>query len=269
MSQPAVSQAIARLERTLGLRLFERTSREVRLTQAGKTLVPYAQALLDQAAAFSAEAARLSVPEPSAIRLAYCPLIGTLAARVARRLAHHVPPIEVDLRPAGWSAATAGLAQKTASAAIMSAPFPQGLATAARFHVPVTHLAVPAGSPLATASTIRLEQVPRHEILLPRALWAQVTARLPDMSPSRAASDDLDDLIATLNLVAAGKGFLPAPNLLVETVRRPDIRYLALADAGLRMTYALVWNQERASAELMTLVRTVQEILRNPGRAIK
>ena len=36
MSQPAMSQAIARLERPLGVRLFERTSREVQLTDAGR-----------------------------------------------------------------------------------------------------------------------------------------------------------------------------------------------------------------------------------------
>src|SRR5262245_8479679 len=45
MSQPAVSQAVARLERRLGLRLFERTSREVRLCDEGKLLLPYAEGL--------------------------------------------------------------------------------------------------------------------------------------------------------------------------------------------------------------------------------
>ncbi|MET9914511.1 LysR family transcriptional regulator [Streptomyces sp. NPDC006476] len=44
--QPAVSQQIARLERELGVRLFERTSRRVRLTGAGERLLPEARALL-------------------------------------------------------------------------------------------------------------------------------------------------------------------------------------------------------------------------------
>ncbi|MGH3683357.1 MAG: LysR family transcriptional regulator, partial [Natronosporangium sp.] len=87
MSQPAVSQAIARLERALDLRLFDRSSRGVQLTEAGKLLLPHAEALREDASAFAAEATRLaSSAAERAIRLAYCPLVGTLAARVVRRL---------------------------------------------------------------------------------------------------------------------------------------------------------------------------------------
>src|SRR5690348_1440321 len=106
LSQPAVSQAVARLERTLGLRLFARTSREVVLTTAGAALLPHAEAVVEQAAAFTAEAARLVVPVPAAIRLAYAPLVGGLAARIARRLAGRKPGLDLELCPAGWRAAT-------------------------------------------------------------------------------------------------------------------------------------------------------------------
>ena len=65
-----------------------------------------------------------------------------------------------------------------------------------------------------------------------------------------------------LDLVAAGRGYLPVPRLLVDTVVRPDIRFVPLDDSGLRMTYALVWCHDRASAEVMALVQAVQELLR-------
>jgi DNA-binding transcriptional LysR family regulator len=272
MSQPAVSQAVARLERALGLRLFERTSREVQLSDAGKVLLPLAEALLDQVAAFSAEAARLAVPSGPAIRLAYCPLVGGLAARVARRLARRSPGIEVELRVAGWSAATAELAQGTAPAALMSTPFPAGLASTARFRLPISHLAVPAGGPLAGATRLRLGQLARHDVLLPRlrpagSVWARLAALLPEATTttrSRATADDLDDLTAALDLVAAGQGLLPVPRLLAQTVLRPDIRFLPLDTGGLAMTYGLVWSPDRATAEVMALVQAVQQILRSP-----
>jgi DNA-binding transcriptional LysR family regulator len=264
MSQPAVSQAIARIERSLGVRLFDRSSREVLLSDAGKVLLPYAEALLDQAAAFSTEAARLAVPVGLAIRLAYCPLAGALAARIARRLAARTPAVEVELRAAPWSAATADLAQGSAPAAIMTTPFPPGLASTARFHVPVTHVAVRAGGPLSSASRVRLEQLAGQEILMPRSrppgsMWAQLAARLP---AARIRPDDAEDLPAALDLVAAGRGLLPAPHLLVETVRRPDVRFLPLQDSDLRLTYGLVWSRDRATAEVMALVQAAQEILR-------
>ncbi len=44
--QPAVSQQIARLERELGVRLFDRSGRRARLTAAGARLLPEAEAML-------------------------------------------------------------------------------------------------------------------------------------------------------------------------------------------------------------------------------
>ncbi len=46
LTQPTVSGHILSLERSLSLRLFDRTSREVRLTQAGKVFLGYASKIL-------------------------------------------------------------------------------------------------------------------------------------------------------------------------------------------------------------------------------
>lgn len=276
MSQPAVSQAIARLERALALRLFDRSSRGVQLTEAGKLLLPHAEALREDASAFAAEATRLASPAAErAIRLAYCPLVGTLAARVVRRLAGGRTaagrtgagrPAGVELRAAGWRAASEALQQSTVSAALMSRPFPAGFASTARFRLPVRHLAVPAASPLATAARLGLEQLARQDVLMPRhrppgSLWAQLDARLAGRA--RFVDEDLDDLPAALDLVAAGRGVLPAPELLVETVRRPDLRFVRFDAPGLGVGYGLVWRQQDASAELMALVQAAQEVHRN------
>ena len=81
------------------------------------------------------------------------------------------------------------------------------------------------------------------------------------------AADDVEDLTAALDLVAAGQGLLPVPRLLAQTVLRPDVQFLPLDAGGLAMTYGLVWSPDRASADVMALVQAAQEILRIPGRA--
>lgn len=254
-TQPALSQAVARLERTLGLRLFERTSREVALTPAGARLLPHAEAVLEQAAAFTAEAARLAVAASAAggaIRLAYAPIVGGFAARVARRLAGRKPGVELELAPAGWRAATDELTRGVAAAALMSVPFPPGYASAARFHVPLTHLALGAAESLSTAATLTLDRVAR--LLLPRGV------PLPD--GVRLAPEPVDDPFAALDLVAAGRGALPVPQLLVDTVRRPDVRFVPLAGPPPRLAFGLVWSAEAAGEEVMALVQAAQEALR-------
>jgi DNA-binding transcriptional LysR family regulator len=261
LSQPAISQAIGRLERSLGTRLFDRGGRTVRLTASGKALLPYAEALLAAETALRGEAARQAVPT---IRFAYPPLVGPLVARVVRRLAGRTPPVDVDLRPAGWSDATAALAAGDVPAAILSYPFPPGRPTTARFQVPVAHLAVPAGGPLAGRTLLRPADLGRHRLLLPATrppggTWARLAALVRH---HRVIGPDLDDFAAPLDLVAAGAGVLATPRLVVETVRRPDVRFVPLDAGDLRITYGLVWAPEAASAAVMALVSTVQEALR-------
>jgi|SRR5690554_4974531 len=48
LTQPAVSAQLARLEETVGQRLFDRTSSGLVLTQSGQTLLPYAQEALSR-----------------------------------------------------------------------------------------------------------------------------------------------------------------------------------------------------------------------------
>ncbi|GAA0360515.1 LysR family transcriptional regulator [Microbispora corallina] len=264
LSQPAVSQAVGRLERSLGLRLFDRTSRDVRLSRAGTELLPHAEALLAGAAAFSAEAARLAAGPRATVSLVYAPPAGPLVARVARRLARRSPAIDVALRPAGRGAAVAALASGEAAAAVLGAPFPQDLTTAARFHVPVGHLAVPEGDPLAATPLVRPEHLVRRTVLVPgnrppAGMWARLAARLPYRH--HVVADEIDDFAAVLDLVAAGIGLLPVPQLLVSSIRRNDVRFVPFDGGDLRLTYALAWPRDRMSGTVMALVQAVQESL--------
>src|SRR5215217_6341580 len=56
LTQPPVTQAIAQLEKTLGVRLFDRTRRRVALTPAADALVPRVRELLARAQALPAHA---------------------------------------------------------------------------------------------------------------------------------------------------------------------------------------------------------------------
>ncbi|NJP53663.1 LysR family transcriptional regulator [Streptomyces sp. SBST2-5] len=73
MAQPPLSQRIQRLERELGVRLFERTSRQVTITAAGRLLLAEARELLARSESFLAAARRVRDGEKGLLRAALPP----------------------------------------------------------------------------------------------------------------------------------------------------------------------------------------------------
>lgn len=67
--QPAVSQAVGRLEDELEIVLFERSSRRVALTSAGQAFLPYAHAVLESITQAERAAHELSVGRAGVVRL--------------------------------------------------------------------------------------------------------------------------------------------------------------------------------------------------------
>src|ERR671914_782192 len=75
-SQPAVSQQIAALEKRAGATLVDRTSRGVRLTDAGRALVEHAEVVLSRLAAAEAELEAMAGIRGGRVRLASFPTAG-------------------------------------------------------------------------------------------------------------------------------------------------------------------------------------------------
>src|SRR3954464_13373788 len=70
MTQPPLTQAIAQLERLLGVRLFGRTKRGVQLTAVGEALLPRVRELLARARALPVQAQAAAGGELGRLRIA-------------------------------------------------------------------------------------------------------------------------------------------------------------------------------------------------------
>ena len=161
--QSALSVSIRSLERELHASLFERTTREVRLTDAGRILLPQARRTLDAAA--SAQAAVLEAQEGlrGTLRLGMMQVIrlvdvGTLITRF-----HHDRPL-VDILPRtapGGSAALISDVRRglldAAFVAVSGAEQP-GLTATTLASEPVL-LACPPGHPLAGRAVVSVSEL--------------------------------------------------------------------------------------------------------------
>jgi LysR family transcriptional regulator, hydrogen peroxide-inducible genes activator len=99
VTQPTLSNAIAQLEQDLGHRLFERTTRSVCLTEAGRQLLPDICDLLNAEAALLARARSLSDPQRHLIRVGVSPLVGVkLVDLVIEPFRRENPDLEIVFR---------------------------------------------------------------------------------------------------------------------------------------------------------------------------
>src|SRR5688572_19788772 len=101
MTQPPLTQAIANMEQQLGVRLFDRTKRSVRLTEAGAVLVPEARALLARASGLTAQAREAAHGSAGRLRLAFVSTVGfTLLPQWVRAFRNDHPQVRLELTEA-------------------------------------------------------------------------------------------------------------------------------------------------------------------------
>jgi DNA-binding transcriptional LysR family regulator len=98
----AVSRAVADLEAALGVRVLNRTTRRLSLTEAGKLIYPNARRLADEADAARTQIGRWFAPPTGPLRVAADPTYGRiLLAPLVPRFMESFPdiPLEVNLQP--------------------------------------------------------------------------------------------------------------------------------------------------------------------------
>jgi DNA-binding transcriptional LysR family regulator len=179
--QSALSHQIARLERELGARLFERTSRRVRLTPAGEAFLPAARQCLDAAERAAAEVAA-AVGEVRG-RLAVG-LIPTVAAvdlpRALRDFRRRYPHVRVRLRVGASEDLVEQVKEGAIDVAFLGLPTtarPQGVAAHELARDRLVAVVAPE-HPLAGEPVVSL-----------RRLAGEVFVDLPEGTAGRAQSD--------------------------------------------------------------------------------
>ncbi|MGG5259881.1 LysR family transcriptional regulator [Phycicoccus avicenniae] len=150
LSQQALSAQVRELERRTGTPLFERTTRSVTLTEAGRTLLQHVPGILlsvGQALAETRRAATAASGPRLVVGLAGVSGLD-LAAGVVRAFREAHPDVDLSLRNVGFGDASAGLASGDTDVALVWLPVPEGITAVALTEDP--RLAVlPVDHPLA------------------------------------------------------------------------------------------------------------------------
>lgn len=242
VSQARVSQTIRSLERRIGARLFERTSRRVDLTPIGQRLrddlAPahrQIQESFDRAVAAGRE-------RNTVLRLGFAaPAVADLIS--ARLTAVRAQGFQVQVREADFADPLSTLRAGDVDALVTVLAAPDVVV-----HTEPLVLAVGADHPFARRKSVSVEDLARDVVL--RAAWP---AQLPWTTPAGKAITlgPAPGTIQELFLaVEAGEGISPLAEHATRYFARPNLAFVPFSDAP-PVEWGLAWREETAAVRAL------------------
>jgi len=274
MAQPPLSQQIRALEDELGVSLFQRHQRAVRLTPAGERFLLRARALLEAASQAADEARRAARGEIGELNIGFTsslplmPLLPLALQQFRRRhgevtLHFHEEFTREQFQLLGSSKLDVGIVRFNGEE---DTPGLQ-LRELRRDRL---YAVLPQHHPLASQAAIPLHRLAGERIIgYPSSSGNWLTRRLEKLA--RQAGFDwrvhqlAGEATTQIGLVAAGLGLavLPAP---LQCVQLPGVRYIPLLDDDAYMTLAVAWRQDNRAPLITAFVDALLAIAPQAGQ---
>jgi len=234
MAQPGLSQQIKALERLLGVRLLERTSRQVRLTPAGSLLLGEGRRLLLEAERAVDRVRRTGRGEIGRVTVA---AIGSATYDVIPRLLRaqrkRMPDIEVVLREMSTPAQVQALRSGEVDVGFLRLPADTTELVTHAVRADRMALMIPDAHPLARRTRIPLRALAREPLILfpaaPRPSWADtVVAACREAGFEPLVAQEAMESATVVSFVAAGIGIALVPEGL-KVLARPGVVFRLVA----------------------------------------
>lgn len=229
MSQPPLSQQIRQLEIELGVKLFERTKRSVKLTTAGQTFVAEARAILQHMDNAAKATIRAGHGEIGTL------LVGTVTSTdsgfyrvlvdILQRFAKRYPDVHLGLRTLSVTQQLSDLKEDRLTVGFVTLPIHDPLISVKDVHHEPLVLALPEKHPLAKHRRITARALAHEPVIaFPRQMNPgyvdSVIAYFQKAGCTINIAHEGDTLYASLALVAAGVGVSLFPASLLDVPRK-------------------------------------------------
>jgi DNA-binding transcriptional LysR family regulator len=235
--QSALSVSVRSLERDLGARLFDRTTHEVRLTDAGRALLPEARRTLEAAAGARAAVTTAEDGMRGTLRLGLMQSLSLVDVAAWLADFHRQRP-EVEIRPRPAGGGSQSLADDVrdgeldAAFVSMGGLRGQGLEVSVLASEPL-FLTCTADHRLATQKTVSLRDIREESFVDFPVGWGIRTVgdRLfAEAGLERLISVEVPDVTTVLALVRAGLGVALMPRSMIRLA--PELRLVELRPAA-------------------------------------
>lgn len=248
IAQPSLSQQIQKLEEDLGVRLFDRLGRSIRLTEAGRAFLPHARSVLEQI-----EAARSSVTVQHAdvrgsVSVGVIPTIAPyLMPAYAAAFTEKFPEAKMRIVEEMTPVLVEGLRDLSIDLAILALPLRHKDLEIVPLRTEPVFAALPKSHPRAGSESLSLKDLRGEPFVMLRDGHC-----FRDLSVAACSSAKIKPNIAfetgqfssVLAMVGAGVGISMMPEMALD--RGADCCYVRLTDARARRSIVLATLRGRS-----------------------
>ena len=258
VSQASVSRTVAALERALGTRVLQRTTRETSLTPVGAQVVGHARRVLEEVAAIR----RAADQQRDDVRVGYAwSALGRHTTPVQRRWTEAHPGSSLHFLQSGT--ATAGLTDGAVDVSVLRRPVDDPRVRTAVLGTERRFAALAADDVLASRRSVGLDDFTGRTVAVD-ALTGTTSEELWSPGGGPAATRAVRGVEDWLTVIAAGQAVGMSSEATAAQHRRPGVVYRPVRDAP-PVPVWLAWWADSPPSHLAALLRLVREEYTRPA----
>ncbi|OJU48149.1 MAG: hypothetical protein BGO03_17140 [Mesorhizobium sp. 61-13] len=266
VAQPALSRTIQNLEEFLTVQLFERNTRTVRLTEAGKILQEHGARVVHQLNQAIHLVRRAPGGEVGTISIGYVDLLlGGPIADIMSRYRRRFSDIHVEFLPKSPDELCSLVADKQFDCGFVLGPVRDTNLDTVCISIEPPVLVLPVSHKLSLKSKVQLREMARESFILPPRYGWQNFHILFDQACHAAgftprSSQEIHQIDALFTMVSAEVGVGICPESMLHS-QRAGVVAKEISNSSLFFETNFIWNRESDSKLLENLQEIVSEYI--------
>ncbi len=263
IAQPPLSQQIMNLEEELGIKLFDRSRRNIQMTAAGVYFFKEARQVLLHVEEAAETARRIHHGKAGRLVVGFVgSVIHTFLPEGLRLFRERFPEVELELHEINTAEQIASLHAKRIDVGFFYTGAEDSMLASKTLTLAPLMAVLHNKHRLSSRNSVQIKEL-AHELFIANTRSSEPVVRDAFISLCHSAgfspkiAQEAGQVQTVLGLVASGLGVCLLPDF-IKNIRRPGVQYIPLSGSPPEVKLAVVWRSDNASILVKSFVNLIE-----------